>query len=203
IMRIPRRVRLVLSIILISGYCFITGSSPPVLRATIMAIVFISAYFLRAEPDIFSACALAALIILVSCPGQLFDVSFQLSFASVIALITIFPIFKKISSVEKIKNRIMRFLTESMLVSFSAWMGTIGFIVYYFGIVCPVTVISNILIVPLAAWITLCGFSLIFMSAVIPSLAVYCAAVTEAAVRVLFMINFELMKTPGAYFYLK
>ena len=203
IIRIPKKTRLFLSICLVIVYCFITGFSPPVLRATIMAIVFISAYFFRAEPDIFSACALAALIILVTCPGQLFDVSFQLSFASVIALITLFPILQKISSAGKIKNRIMRFLTESMLVSFSAWMGTIGFIVYYFGIICPVTVISNIFIVPLAAWITLCGFSLIFMSAVSPFLAVYCAAVTEAVVRVLFIINSWIVKFPGAYFYLK
>lgn len=79
IIRLPRRPRLFIACLLLIVYCLITGASTPVVRATIMAVVFILSYFVKREPDIYNSMCLAAICILVVNPQQLFDIGFQLS----------------------------------------------------------------------------------------------------------------------------
>jgi competence protein ComEC len=93
-------------------------------------------------------------------------------------------------------------LLEGSLVSFSAWLGTMGFIAFYFKIFSPVTVLANIFIVPLAALITLSGISMIIMGLISPSLAHIFAFSTELEVFALLKINAFLVSLPFAYFQL-
>jgi competence protein ComEC len=86
-MRFARRLRLMLLIPLLVLYCLVTGASTPVVRATVMAVVFIFAYFVRRQPDLYNAMALAGILIVGFNPLQLFDIGFQLSFASVSGIV--------------------------------------------------------------------------------------------------------------------
>lgn len=206
IIRLPRKPRFVLTIPLLIIYCLVTGASNPVMRATIMAIVFIIANLIKREPNIFNSLGIAAVLILMVNPRQLFDVGFQLSFASVLSIICIYPALSKLITTAcsrkggvypKIKY--IRFLVDGFLVSFSAWLGTMGFIAYYFRIFSPVTVLANIFIVPLAALITLSGISLIIISLIFPALAPFFAITAELEVFVLLKINAFLVSLPFAY----
>ncbi|MDD4980227.1 MAG: ComEC/Rec2 family competence protein [Candidatus Omnitrophica bacterium] len=202
LIRIPREIRFYLATPLLIIYCLMTGASNPVIRATVMAIVFMFAYLVRREADIYNSCALAALFILSIKPGQLFDVGFQLSFVSVLSLAYFYPRVKSFLRVDTLKRRYIRFFIEGCIVSFSAWLGTLAFIAYYFKIISPVTVLANIFIVPLASLVTLCGFSLIAAQLFCPFLAPYFAASTEFVVKLLLGTNSLLIRLPGAYFYL-
>ena len=197
--RIPRRMRLLCSIPLLVLYCLITGASNPVVRATIMALVFILAQLIRREPDIYTSLSLAALAILAVNPQQLFDISFQLSFASVWAIIWIYPHLRKILRVDSVNLKILRYMIEGCLVSASAWIGTAGLIAYYFKIFSPVTVLANLVIVPLASLITLCGFSLIAASTVFPAGAPYIGRSSEFLVSMLIALSNIFVTLPGAY----
>lgn len=86
------------------------------------------------------------------------------------------------------------------MVSFSAWLGTMGLVAYYFKIFSPVTVLANIFIVPLASLITLCGFSLVIMDLILPVASIYFAYGSELIVALLLNINSLLIKLPGAHF---
>lgn len=194
--RLPRRMRFYMMIPCLVIYCFMTGSSTPVVRATVMTLVFIIAHIIRREPDIANSLCIAALFILAFNPLQLLDIGFQLSFASVISIIYLYPWIKAILRVGSLKNRFLKLLLDSCLVSFAAWIGTLGFIAYYFKIFSPVTVLANIIIVPLAALITLCGFS---MLAILP-LAQFLAPCCEVAVLLLLKANALMLKLPAAYF---
>jgi predicted membrane metal-binding protein len=97
----------------------------------------------------------------------------------------------------------VRCLLDAFLVSLAAWFGTMGLIGYYFKIFSPVTVLANIVIVPLASFITLCGFSLVFAAFVSPCLAPFFARSNEFLVALLLHSNNLLIKIPGAYFYLR
>ncbi|MCM8780330.1 MAG: ComEC family competence protein [Candidatus Omnitrophica bacterium] len=185
LMRIPKRIRIYLTIIFAIFYCILTGASTPVVRATIMAIVFMLAYLIKREPDIYNSLCVSAVCILVSNPRQLFDVGFQLSFASVVSIVWLYPRMKSITQLVKIKLGWVRFILEGFLVSFSAWLGTLGFVAYYFKIFSPLTVIANLLIVPLASFVTLCGFSLIILGMIFPSLIWPFVRVEELAVATL------------------
>lgn len=200
--RIPKTIRFFIATPLIIIYCLMTGASTPVVRATVMAIVFMFAYLIKREPDIYNSCAVALIFILVINPRQLFDIGFQLSFVSVISIVYLYPKLKSFLSSSVLKIKYIRFLVEGCLVSLSAWLGTMGLIAYYFRIVSPVTVLANIFIVPLASLITLCGFSLIVMKFICPILAPFFAYSSEFAVALLLNINALLIKLPCAYFYL-
>ena len=199
ICRIPKMVRILITSVLLVIYCFLTGASNPVVRATVMGIVFLVAYFIKRDPDIYNSCAIAAVFILIKNPNQLFDIGFQLSFVSVVSIIYLYPKIKSIFPIESLKLKPLRFILDGLLVSFSAWIGTMGLILYYFRILSPVTVVANVFIVPLATLITLCGFSLIGAGIISPVLAGLFVPATEILVALLLKLNFFLIGLPGAY----
>ncbi|HLB05332.1 MAG TPA: DNA internalization-related competence protein ComEC/Rec2, partial [Thermodesulfobacteriota bacterium] len=72
-------------------YSMVAGSGFSIVRAVIMGGVILMAVFLDRRRDIASLVAFAASLILTFEPQALFDISFQLSFASVISLALIVP----------------------------------------------------------------------------------------------------------------
>jgi competence protein ComEC len=201
IMRFPRKVRIILTAICLLGYCLITGATNPVIRATVMSLVFLAAYFLKREPDIYNSLVTAALFILIINPRQLFDIGFQLSFISVLAIVYFYPKFKALIHLELCRIKILKFVIEGCLVSLSAWLGTLVIIALNFRIIAPVTVLANILIVPLATLITLCGFTLVLSGLIYPDLANLFSLPTAALITLLLNINAALIKLPFAYIY--
>ena len=73
------------------GYAWVAGGSPSTQRAEVMVLAFLLLVFLGRPREVWSALALAALIILSLTPLRLFSISFQLSFAAVAALIYLMP----------------------------------------------------------------------------------------------------------------
>ena len=201
-LRLPKKPRSCIAMLTLILYCLTTGASTPVVRATLMGIIFLSAYTFKREPDICNSCCLALLSILVISPNQLFDIGFELSFTSVVAIVFLYPKLKLLFRVGDLKIKFLSFLAEGCLVSLSAWLGTLGLILYHFRIFAPVTVVANIVIVPLAALITLCGFSLVIAALISPALACAIAYTIQAMVTILLQSNALLISLPGACLYL-
>jgi competence protein ComEC len=200
LIRMPRRMRFIIAVPCLIIYCLLTGASTPVVRATVMGVFFLAAYLIKREPDIYNSLSLAAIFILLISPNQLFNIGFQLSFVSVISIVYLYPRIKALIHPDALKNKFLRFLAEGSAVSLSAWMGTCGFIAYYFKIISPVTILANLFIVPLATLITLCGICLIFSALIAPPLAPYFASTSELAVTLLVKCNLFLSSLPCASF---
>ncbi|MCL4500791.1 MAG: ComEC family competence protein [Deltaproteobacteria bacterium] len=75
----------------VMGYAWVAGGSPSTQRAEVMVLAFLLLIYLGRPREVWSALALAALIILSLAPLRLFSISFQLSFAAVAALIYLMP----------------------------------------------------------------------------------------------------------------
>ncbi len=202
LIRMPRHIRFYIILPLLVIYCLLTGASAPVVRATVMAAVFLLAYLIKREPDIYNSLSVAALFILGFNPRQLFDLGFQLSFLSVVGIVFLYPKIKSFLRIDALKIKPVRFLAGNCAVSFSAWLATMGLVAYYFKIFSPITVLANLFIVPLASLITLCGFSLAAIGLVCPALASLFAASCEFFASLLIHLSALLIKIPGAYFYL-
>ena len=98
LIRIPRPWQVVLSILLIFTYALLTGGSIPVMRAAFMASVILASFSVELESDALNSLSFAALILLLMDASNLFDTSFQLSFAAVAAIIILYtPIEKRLS----------------------------------------------------------------------------------------------------------
>ena len=85
--RIPKKLSYLLVIPCLIIFAIISGAKPPVIRATIMVAVFLVGWSINREISIYNSLALAALIILIINPQQLFEIGFQLSFLSVISIV--------------------------------------------------------------------------------------------------------------------
>ncbi len=72
-------------------YAWVAGGSPSTQRAEVMVLAYLLLVFLGRPGEVWSALALAALIILSLAPLRLFSISFQLSFAAVALLIYLVP----------------------------------------------------------------------------------------------------------------
>ena len=82
-----RRMAMALTIFVLWSYAFMTGLSPSVFRAVVMATVVFGGIMLRRDSSPLNSLCLAAIVILLFSPDELFSPGFQLSFAAVAAII--------------------------------------------------------------------------------------------------------------------
>ena len=87
LLRLPLPVATFLTLLILGAYVGIVQDRPPILRAALMAAIFLCARLQFRRVALVNTVALAALILLIGRPDELFDASFQLSFlaAGVIA----------------------------------------------------------------------------------------------------------------------
>lgn len=82
-----RKLRLVITLVLLVGYDMLTGLSPSVVRATLMFAFVVSPLLLHRRAVPLNSLAMAAIIILTFAPGSLFNAGFQLSFTTVMFIL--------------------------------------------------------------------------------------------------------------------
>jgi competence protein ComEC len=132
----------VFAIVPVIIYTFIAGMGISVVRAAIMAVTFMIAIIFGKDRDLYNSLALAALVILAVSPPSLFDVSFQLSFMAVWAILFITPrLVLMIPADDRGEMprykvwaaRIYKNVAVFVIVSFSATLGTLPLIVFYFN----------------------------------------------------------------------
>lgn len=200
IAKIHRKPRYILTVLLLVVYCILTGASAPVVRATAMAVILLCAYIFEREVNIYNSLSIATFVILAFNPWQLFEISFQLSFLSVVSIVCFTPKIKSLFPKRLDKIPCLRFLILTFSGSSAAWIGLMPLIAYYFKIFTPITVLVNMLIVPYSALITASGFTLAVVGMIFPAISPAFAATNELFILVLFKIHYFLAGLPGAYF---
>ncbi len=75
--------RILLTLLALAAYACIVEDRPPIIRAVLMASVYLSAKLLYRRMDLLNVAAISALAILAARPSEITDASFLLSFAAV------------------------------------------------------------------------------------------------------------------------
>ncbi|MGD8307698.1 MAG: DNA internalization-related competence protein ComEC/Rec2, partial [Ignavibacteria bacterium] len=179
------------SILTITGLlCFmlITGVPPSVFRATVMAIVIILAFLTNRSTNIFNSLAIAALIILTLDPTEIYSPGFQLSFAAVFAIGAIYPQFSRLVNSMNIDNRFVKYLLLFLSVSLAAQIGTLPFVLIYFGKISVVGLLVNLVVIPAIGIIIALAITTILFSVLFPYLAIYYAALNDFMTEILLKI---------------
>ncbi len=146
-------------------YTFIAGARIPTIRAAIMIIIYLVSILLDRHRNIYNTLAIAALVILLVSPPSLFDVSFQLSFTAVLAILYLVPrlsaIVPKPHPLLARKPSIYRTLSRKFLdfafISFAAMVGTWPLVAYHFNRISLTGFLSNLIVVPLVGLIVPLG----------------------------------------------
>ncbi len=85
-LRLPRAPRILLTLTALAGYACVVEDRPPILRAVLMATVFLSAKLIYRRMDLLNVAALSAFVILAARPSEITDASFLLSFCTIFTI---------------------------------------------------------------------------------------------------------------------
>ncbi len=144
----------------------LSGGRPSVIRASIMAGLYIFAPIINRRPNAWNIIATAAFLILIINPNSIYDLGFQLSFSAVMSIIYFYNLFNKILPdqlmVNNMDNNVIRFFWGLLLVSFSAQIGTIPVVAFYFGRIPLIAIVANLVIIPLIGGFVALGFAKLF-----------------------------------------
>jgi competence protein ComEC len=189
-------------------FCFIAGMGISVIRATIMAVVFMAAILIGRQRDLYNTLALAAFLILMAAPYSLFDVSFQLSFAAVFAILFIAPCLSRIVSPAWLDEKRQQYPRTAKLmfnsamfviVSLSATLGTWPLIIFYFNRFSNVVLPANIFVVPILGILAIpVSMAIILTAPISPTLAMPFIAISSFLVGTSIKIVTFFDSLPGA-----
>jgi competence protein ComEC len=138
-------------------YALLVGGRVATIRASIMILVYLAARLCRKRRNGFHALALAAILILGWDPQVMGDVSFQLSFAAVTAILLVLRAAEGLENdplptgETTVLQRLARRIGMIMLISLVASLATWPLIARSFHRVSLVGPLANALVVPLAS----------------------------------------------------
>jgi competence protein ComEC len=161
LIRFPERAKIIATIFGILYYMELTGATPSVVRASLMAIVVLLAKLFQQRTNVYNSLGVSAVLLLVYDPLQMFDAGCQLSYSAVFSMVYFYPklalLIKKIpESLEEVKA--IDYVLKLFAISLSAQIGTIPFTAYFFGRVSLVSLAANLVVVPLVEIIVTVGF---------------------------------------------
>ena len=187
ILRMPYHFQMAGVIIGLLFYVMLTGAAASVMRASVMAALVIISNLLERKADVYNLLATAAFIILMIAPQQLFDIGFQLSFLAVFSIVSLYPVFKHwlgryLHAPQTGLKPYLLPLVDLFLVSLAAQLGTLAITVFYFHKVPVISLIANVVVVPLIGVTVATGMSLLILGALIPPLALPWAAMLEGVI---------------------
>ncbi len=132
---VPRRkaevLRAAVTLAVLVAYAFVTGGSPSVVRAVVMATVFIGGVVLERPATPMNTLGAAALVLLLFRPTMLFEPGFQLSFAAVAGLVLLPRIVRPYLPDRSKKVRF--WIVEGFVTTLAATLATAPILLYHFG----------------------------------------------------------------------
>lgn len=170
-------------------YASISGGNVATWRSVFMVLTYLLATLIGRQSETYRSLAFAALLISILWPGAVLDVSFQLSFVSVLSL---FLVVERFASwwermrvhrfvAVPLRERLLRWGGTYFAISGGALLGTMPITAAYFNQVALVGIFANAVVVPLlgsaAVVLGLLAAVFVFLHSGIAAVLVFCAGV--------------------------
>ena len=179
----------------IGAYAFVTNLRPPVVRASVLAVVVAAAWPDYRRVSGLNLIAVCALVVLLIDPTDLFDVGTQLSFLAVVAigwaaafverqrrrLDTDSLLPRLLAEGEGCAAALRRVLVEGYVVTAAIWTVTLPLTIAQFHIAAPVGFLINVLLIPYVALLLALGFLTIGCGLLLPAATAWPAMLFDAA----------------------
>ena len=149
----PTRLAAVCTLLPVTGYACLAGAELATMRSLLMVAVGLTAIWLGQERRLFHALSAAAVGILLHDPRALFDISFQLSFLSMIAIAGWLS-WPTVAETEERQNEpsflrtSVRWGRDSVVMSGVVTLVTIPLVAYYFNQLPWLGLFTNVVAVP-------------------------------------------------------
>jgi competence protein ComEC len=203
-MRLPLKPKVIMTVLALGFYVLIVDIRPSVFRAVIMASMVLIAKGWERKVNIYNSIAAAALIQTLIDPLQLYDMGFQLSFIAVFSIVYIYSrlevlLPEKLHS-GAIAQPTLRKVWQLFLVSVSALAGTLPVTIYYFHRIPIISLLSNLIVIPLVGVIGALGFAQIILGFIWNGFNLIYGAAETLLIELLRLIIRNIASLPGAYF---
>jgi len=183
-----KRGRALICIFAIAVFLMVVPPRAPTVRAAIIGWVFCASLLFRRHPNAMNTLSLAAIILLLIRPTQLFEAGWQLSFATVLGILLAAERIKLIvgEAVGKLASeldygqywRAARFVRKAAAgtvpmfsVGLAAWLGGAGILLYHFYTITPLASVWTVLVFPLVGAILTLGFVKTVLFFLLPTLS--------------------------------
>jgi len=197
--------RAIICIIAIGIFLLIVPPRAPTVRAAIIGWVFCASFLFRRKSNSINTLSLAAIILLLVRPTQLFEAGWQLSFASVLGILLFcyrihFFLYEKITGLPwrkkapkakpffRIVARPGPYLLRLFSTGLTAWVAGAGVLLYHFYTINPLTSIWTIVAFPFVALILTIGYLKIILSLLLPTIAALLGVIVTALAGLLIWI---------------
>ena len=217
--RLSRRSAAAFVIPLLLFYAAVTGLHISSIRAAVMASIMIGGFFFERKAFLFNSLAAAAFFLLCWSTNELFSTGFQLSFAVVGAIVLladpIFIFLQRWVAVDPFLPRSLlrgphrwlhsgyEWLGHGASVSLAAWAGSLPLILWYFHLVTPISLLANLVVVPIAFFVLAIALLSLLSAPVVPWLAVIFNNANWALARLVIAIVHLFAQVPGGHFYVE
>jgi ComEC/Rec2-related protein len=202
--KLSRRLRALPVIAILFAYLSIIGPTSSSMRAYVTVVFYYSAALFSRRSNVFSSFTNSAAVNICLAPESIFSVSFLLSYGIVFGIICIGANLSKLLNglrwrerwlrrrtlIEKLKGNFCSGIIDNFCVAFAASISSIPLSVEFFGNFSYLTILLNLILVPLASVVIFLGvLSLLLGSCNVFAL---CALVNKLAAIPISLINFTL-----------
>ncbi len=162
----PRAVAAPVAIALVWAYVLYTGWQAPAVRSGVMCSLVLSGWLFQRRSDALNALAFALLVMMVADPATLFELSVQLSFAAVAAMVLLAPPLRASLPIDPPspatqsgwRLRLGQWREEAIataIASVAVTLGTAPLVLGAFQRVSVAGVLSNVVTLPLSGLLTM------------------------------------------------
>ena len=182
-----------LATVILVFYSHITGNSPPVVRAVIMALIFELSRVIERKAYPLNTLAFCLVVIFTLDPRAVFSASVHLTTGAVAAIVLIYPRLSELVTVEtqtkwlKPIVALAKYVWESLALTLSASMGVSPLIAYYFGTTAFLGILANVPVVLLTSLAVYAAVPMLIFDLISQTLA------TLYAVSVFYFVHWAIV----------
>jgi competence protein ComEC len=159
-------------------YTLLVGANAAVVRAALMSSLLVIGVIFKRKTYVPASLALVAILLSLQNPTVLWDLSFQLSFFATLGLsLYAEPLSRRFNSLlyglfpRPTARQVGDFLAEPLIVSLAALITTLPLIVLYFGRLSLLSLLVNLLVIPVQGYLLILGIVATLVAFVIPAAA--------------------------------
>lgn len=174
--------RILITILILWAFAFVTGLTPSVLRATLMFSFLQAGDLMKRRVNGINSVLASAFVLILIKPSVIFDAGFLLSYSAVIYIISFYQdFFLKL----QFKNWLPDKIWQSAVITIIAQAGTLPLTIMLFNRFPTYFILTNIIIVPLSSLLIVTGclvlmvFPVHFLSQFIALILNYMTGLTE------------------------
>jgi competence protein ComEC len=194
------RRRIIITMIFLIFYMIFTGSRIPVVRATLMTLLYLTAKYLYRDVNLYNLVSFSGLIILLFDPFSIYEISFQLSFIAVLGIVYFFTLFptRKFEMTRKLDWLKLKTI-QGLKASCGAWLGVVPLTWHYWHYISLYSILTNLIIIPLIGIIIAQGFLVILTGLINIKIASIFAFSSYPFLSLLFFLISKISNFPFSY----